>query len=127
MVSPTGLSVTVASNASASAAFSPPGGTQVVAIVTPGTLDGTTDGIAFKGWSGVNDSTGTFANLYTSGGTLITVTSTSALWPHGVTLTENIRESLKGFSRLKLALTDGGTADAQANGPRTFWIRFGRI
>jgi len=126
MVSPTGLTITVASGASVSGVFSQPGGTALCAIVTPGTLDGTTDGIAFKGWSGVTDGTGTFANLYTSGGTLITVTSTSALSPHGATLTENARDSLKSFGRLKLLLTDGGSADAQT-AARSFWLRFGRI
>jgi len=126
MVRPTGLSVTVASGASASAAFSAPGGTQVVSICTPGTLDGTTDNFAFKGWTGVDDGTGTFASLYTSGGTLITVTSTSALWPHAVTLTENTRDSLKGFARLKLVMMDSTSADAQA-GAREFVIRTARI
>ena len=126
MVSPTGLSVTVASAASASGMFSPPGGTQVVAICTPGTLDGTTDGIAFKVWSGVKSAAGTYASLYTSGGTLITVTSTSALWPHAVTLTKNIRDSLKGFAQIKLVMMDSAAADAQT-GARSFVVRTARI
>jgi len=126
MVSPTGLTITVASGASVSGVFSQPGGTVLCAICTGSTLDGTTDGISFKGWSGATTGAGSFVNLYTSGGTLIDVSTTSALWPHAATLNQNTRESLKGFERLKLLLTDGGTADAQS-AARTIWLRFGRI
>jgi hypothetical protein len=113
------LTATVASGASASNVLSFGDRFEPVFVVTPSALEATTDEIGFKVWFGL--SAATFVDLYTSGGTLRTVTCTSAS-ARGIEIPDAVRKSLRAADRFKIVTYDGGVAQAQ-DAARTFYVR----